>query len=253
MRDLLIKSGIEFDEDGYIKIPDWAKRVKIDIGLSENAPQSQRWLEKEKDLLIFGFEPNPKNIEKIRSRDSEWSVTLHPKFINERVFLIECALSDVQQMQLIDFYCTSEDPGCSSLLKPKEFEVGAVVQVQVWSLNHFLKFFPFHKIPYIEFIKTDCQGVDIDVVRGCSEYLDRIAIFTCEADDTRYINSKNTIEALDNIFSQHGFIRYKNFMKNLTKFIGPRLKYIDTEDPTYINQSLRKEIQRNRIRAFQEG
>lgn len=253
MKELLIRSGIEFDEDGYIKLPSWVKRVKIDVGLSENAPQSQRWIEQEKDLLVFGFEPNPGNLEKIRSRDSEWSVTLHPKFINQKIYLIECALSDVEDMQMTEFYCTSEDPGCSSLLKPKEFIVGDVVQVETWSLNHFLQYFPFHQIPYIEFIKTDCQGVDIDVVRGCSKYIDRVAIFTCEADDTRYYESKNTVEALEEYFHQNGFIRYKNYMKNLSKFIGGRLKYIRTEDPTFINQRLRKQIQKNKIRAFQEG
>jgi FkbM family methyltransferase len=253
MKELLLKSGIEFDEEGFIKIPEWVKRVKIDVGLSENAPQSQRWIEREKDLLVFGFEPNPMNLEKIKARNSEWSVTLHPKFIGQRIFLIECALSNVQEMEQMEFYCTSDDPGCSSLLKPKEFAVGGVVQVQTWSLNHFLSYFPFHKIPYIEFIKTDCQGVDIDVVKGCSKFLGRVAVFTCEADDTRYHKSKNTIDALDEIFIKNGFIRYKKFMKNLTKFIGPRLKYIETEDPTYINQRLRKQIQENKIRAFQEG
>jgi len=256
MRDLLLKSGIEFDESGFMKIPDWVKRIKIDIGLSDGAPQSANWFEQERhddDLLIFGFEPIPSNAQSIRTRNSEWSTTIHPKYINKKFFLIECALSDVAEMQLQNFYRTIPDSGCSSLLPPKEFEVAEVLTVQTWSLNHFFKFFPFHRIPYIEFIKTDCQGSDIDVVRGCSQFLNKVAIFTCEADDTRYHNSKNTLKALTEEFRRHGFFLYRNYMKFTSKVFGPRLKRVDTEDPTFINQALRKEIANNKIRAYQQG
>ena len=190
MKELLIRSGIAFDNDGFIKIPSWVKRVKIDVGLSDGAPQSAKWLEQEHDLLVFGFEPNHHNIANIKNRNSNWSVTINPNKIGHSFYLIECALSNVAQMELIPFYYTSNDPGCSSLLEPNEFLVGEVVNVETWSLNHFFKYFPFHQIPYVDFVKTDCQGVDIQVIEGCSNFLDKIAIFTCEADDTRYKGSK---------------------------------------------------------------
>ena len=55
MKEILLRSGIELDANGFIKIPTWVKRVKIDVGLSDGAPQSAKWLEDEKDLLVFGF------------------------------------------------------------------------------------------------------------------------------------------------------------------------------------------------------
>lgn len=254
MNDLLLRSGIELDQQGYIKIPSWVKRVKVDIGLSDGAPQSAKWLEQEPDdLLIFGFEPNHNNINSIRKRDSSWPVTIHPKHLGTRFHLIECALSDVTQKTITPFYYTANDPGCSSLLQPKEFPVAEVVNVETWSLNHFFRHFPFHQIPYIDFIKTDCQGADLQVLKGCSEFLDKVAIITCEADDTRYFESLNTLEALTELFTTHGFAEYKPYMKNLSKVFGPRLKYIKTEDPTFINRKLRKQIAMNKIRAFQEG
>lgn len=253
MKELLLKSGIEFDEAGFIKIPDWVKRVKIDIGLSDGAPQAAKWLEQEDDLMVFGFEPNSNNCLSIKKRDSLWSTTIHPKYINKKFFLIECALANVKEMKLSKFYNTSKDPGCSSLLEPKEFEVGEVSQVQTWSLNHFFEFFPFNLIPFIDFIKTDCQGSDIDVIRGCSQYMSKIAIFTCEADNTRYHNSLNTLEEIKKEFTKYNFVMYKNYMKNLSKIIGPRLKYIDTEDPTFINSKLRNDIAVNKIKAYQKG
>lgn len=253
MKELLIRSGIEFDSDGFIKIPSWVKRVKIDIGLSDGAPQAAKWLEQEQDLMVFGFEPNHHNTAAIKARSSDWSVTLNPNKIHHSFYLIECALSNVSQMEITPFYYTSNDPGCSSLLEPNEFPVGEVVNVETWSLNHFLRHFPFHQIPYIDFVKTDCQGVDIQVIEGCSQYLDKIAIFTCEADDTRYKGSNNTLTSIKNFFARYGFIQYLPYMKNLSKFFGPRLKYIHTEDPTFINTRLRKQIAENKIRAYQEG
>lgn len=253
MKDLLIRSGIQFDIDGYIQIPDWVKRVKIDVGLSDGAPQSAKWLDEEKDLMVFGFEPNHHNTAAIKTRSSDWAVTLNPNKLNTSFYLIECALSNVSELSLTPFYYTSNDPGCSSLLEPNEFPVGEIVNVQTWSLNHFLKYFPFHRIPYIDFVKTDCQGVDLHVIEGCSQFLDKIAIFTCEADDTRYKGSQNNLAAISKLFSEHEFFQYKKYMGTLSKFIGPRLKYIKTEDPTFINRRLRKAIANDKVRAFQEG
>ena len=50
--------------DKYVdfnKIPANIKRIKIDVGLSYCAPQTQLWLKQntENDLYVFGFESNP--------------------------------------------------------------------------------------------------------------------------------------------------------------------------------------------------
>jgi hypothetical protein len=54
-------------DDGQIKVPGWAKRIKLDIGLSVNAPNSEVWINKNDDLCVFGFEPNPYNISHIHN------------------------------------------------------------------------------------------------------------------------------------------------------------------------------------------
>jgi hypothetical protein len=41
-------------------------------------------------------------------------------------------------------------------------------------------------------------------------------------------------------------------MKVTSKIFGGRLKYIQTEDPTFINSRLRKEISKNKVRAYQQ-
>ena len=45
------------------------KRIKLDIGLSYNAPQSNNWLKHDDDVLVIGFEPNPECINSILSKN----------------------------------------------------------------------------------------------------------------------------------------------------------------------------------------
>ena len=87
MINLLKKSGIKFINN-KIKIPDWCKRIKIDIGLSENAPQTRVWLENQDDLLVFGFEPVKQNYHKILCGKSKFSNKLDPKYIGKKKHLL---------------------------------------------------------------------------------------------------------------------------------------------------------------------
>ena len=61
---IFVSPDIEF-KNHKIKLPKWCKRIKIDIGLSDNAPQTRIWLENQSDLIVFGFEPVKDNYKKI--------------------------------------------------------------------------------------------------------------------------------------------------------------------------------------------
>jgi hypothetical protein len=86
--------------DKYIdfqKIPLNKKRVKIDIGLSYNAPQSQVWFKNDNDdddLYIFGFEPNPYNVKSI----------LNKNIINLHQYVLENKYIDINHFCLIDSF-----------------------------------------------------------------------------------------------------------------------------------------------------
>ena len=55
------------------------KHVKIDIGLSEAAPQSQNWISFDDETYVFGFEPVTANVKRIYQGDSRWPVKLNPE------------------------------------------------------------------------------------------------------------------------------------------------------------------------------
>ena len=76
--------------DGKINIPKKLDRVLIDIGTSYNAPHCQVWTQETEDVCVFGFEPNPSNIQCIKA--GKWIKSNFVKIlasINPNYFLFD--------------------------------------------------------------------------------------------------------------------------------------------------------------------
>ena len=172
------------DDAGKIKIPKELDRVLLDIGTSYAAPHCQVWTKETNDVCVFAFEPNPFNIECIKSGrwlKSSWQnpLQLNPKQLGKQVFLIESALSDCDPTYL-NFYCSEEDPGTSSLYKPTYIRVEKNVDVPVIRLKDFFDVFPWEQISFIEHIKIDAQASDFNIVKGMGDYLKKVLYLTVE-------------------------------------------------------------------------
>lgn len=182
------------DENNRIKVPKKLDRVLLDIGTSYCAPHSHVWTKDTEDVCVFAFEPNPFNIECVKSGrwlNSSWQnpLQLNPTVIDKKVFLVECALSDGNPKSL-DFYCTKEDPGTSSLYKPTYLDVDEKVQVPVISLKHFFDLFPWETIPFIEHVKIDAQSSDFNIVKGMGDYINKVLYLTVECHTIDNNNNK---------------------------------------------------------------
>ncbi len=207
------------------------KRIKLDIGLSYSAPQSKIWLDHDKDLAVFGFEPNPENVnillsKNIRKKHPNHGEPVNSEYIDKRFFLIPVALGNVEHLEYLDFYCMLNDSGTSSLLKPISHSLGAIkeiVKVPVYSLKHFFDIFPWDKYDHIEYIKIDAQGYDLEILKGAGDYLkNRVVYITAEPESLSYENSyTNTIDNITN------YLETQNFIK---------INHPNTQDPTYINK-----------------
>ena len=80
------------------------------------------------------------------------------------------------------------------MFEPVSFKIKETVNVPLWSLKHFLVNFPFHIIPHIDYVKTDCQGSDLDILKGAGDFISKIAIITIETEDHQYKNTRiNTL------------------------------------------------------------
>jgi hypothetical protein len=191
--------------DLNFNIPKNINKARIDVGTSTHAPHSAMWLSKYSDMLVIGVEPNPFNYERIL--DGEFtvlggyqivsdtqSVRLNNEFVcnlsdSGNFFKpIEAAIDNVDEPCEKSFYCTSKiNTGCSSLHKPLDGAPGLngvttekQVDVTVISLKTIFDNFPWQQIPVIEFLKTDTQSNDLNVIKSCKEYLKRICFIHSE-------------------------------------------------------------------------
>ena len=152
-----------------ISIPPHCKRIKLDVGLSYHAPNMELWLEKDEHLFIIGFEPNVFNLRRIYS---DFHLTSHPpefrklphRYLDKEACIMPYALSD--KNDVMTFYCTKEDPGCSSLYEPKELSVELKTEVQCYRLDTIMESFPWDRYPYIDALKIDAEGAELSILEG---------------------------------------------------------------------------------------
>lgn len=236
------KCDLKF-QNGKIICPDVVKRIKLDIGLCYNAPHSQKWLSDEPDLLVFGFEPDISSVRAIVRGGSEKRHPNHGdrldiKYIKEKRFhVIPCALGAKPGLQ--KFYITANDHGCSSLYVPNQFPIKDVNTVPVYTLEAFFDVFPFDVYPYIEYMKIDAQGSDLDILKGAGSYLsERCVYVTVEPENKQYKNTDNSESSIDKYMISQNFVR--TYDQNTT-------------DPTYLNKKFSNVEICKKIKCYQQG
>lgn len=214
-------------------IPESCSHVKLDVGLSYSAPQSKIWLSREDaGLMVFGFEPNPECVAYITNKANKTSPPNHHnfmdyKYIEEGRFVIQqCALSSVSEPTTMKFYVSNNDCGTSSLFPNDEKHLGKikeVIDVPVYSLKMFFDGFPWDRFQYIDYVKIDAQGSDLNILKSAGSYLsDRVVYVTAEGDGKQYIGAHECSEA--NIIS---YMESQGFM---------RIHHPNTIDPTFVNK-----------------
>jgi FkbM family methyltransferase len=207
---------------------------KIDIGMSKEGIQPATWFRQEPNLFVYGFEPHPNNLKRLYACDCYVSDkrSLVPEMHN-RLEIIPMALANVSEKTTMDFHIPNLDDGCSSLLKAhpdnKMYNgVKDVIKVNVISLAMFFETFDFKKFPYIDYIKLDAQGLDLDIVKsGIETIKNRVVWLTMEPDGGYYDES-----AIDpqNRCIRENLIRYMND-NDFVLFNHP-----NTSDPTFYNR-----------------
>jgi FkbM family methyltransferase len=216
----------------FSKIPSCVNKIKIDVGLSYGAPQSQKWFEHDKEALyVFGFEPNTECLQilhagNIQNKHHSHGKSIENKYLFNNLCIIPVALSDVKSETSMLFYEMQNDCGTSSLHKPNEHILGSVKKittVPVFSLKHFFDIFDWDRFPYIEYIKIDAQGSDYNILLSAGEYLkERVVYITAEPECVQYENCEN-----NNINNMKHFLESQGFIE---------IRHPNTSDPTFINK-----------------
>jgi FkbM family methyltransferase len=220
--------------NNYI-IPENCTHCKIDIGLSYGANQSSNWLDREPNLMVFGFEPNPESVACIMNGNIVLRHPLHVSsglplnnkhIVDGRMHIFQVALSNNEKKEEMSFYVNSKDCGTSSLFKHDELYLGPIekeIKVSVLNLKMFFEKFPWERFQYIDYIKIDAKGSDLNILKGAGTYLtDKVVYVTAEPDGNQYFGANEC-----NINNITNYMLSQNFIK---------INHPNTVDPTFVNK-----------------
>ena len=192
--------------------------------------------------MVFGFEPNPDAFTTIKY--NRINLTNINKF-NGRLHIFKTALSNVEKEEELEFYSTIKDCGTSSLYKPIDdmardgqgFGYYNIIKVPVVSLKMFFDEFPWDRFEYIDYIKIDTQGSDLNILKGAGEYLkEKVVFVTSEPDGYQYIGAHEcNTDNITNYMMSQNFVRVNHPNTTDPTFINK--KYMLLKDKIYISQS----------------
>ncbi len=236
-----------------LNIPLTAKRLKMDVGLSYNAPYSELWLQLSNDVYVIGVEPNPYNRRCIQDSinlfpNNSNRLQLNPKFFS-RFTCMPYALDlfDSQETDAVclkPFYCTLDDPGCSSLYMPVAYTAKQeyVPCIQLCTL---MAKIPWDIFPYLEHLKIDAQGNDFRIIQSAGNYIEKILYITVECADERHqynCNKEGSGHCAATVKAYLEAYGFKITTTNLWQITGGQAKYQKKDyhdyNLTFINTKL---------------
>ncbi|GAB5353511.1 hypothetical protein AAMO2058_000042300 [Amorphochlora amoebiformis] len=185
---------------GKFKLSSKYKRVKIDIGLSWNGPNSDTWLTKFPDLMVIGVEPSVYNIMslfRLYYHKNNWTAPAESR----RNYIIPTAVDDGKE-RMETFYQGAGDGGTSSLneFKNGNFSTRFITNVPTIRLKKIIDSIPEDQFPLIEHIKSDTQGNDVKVLRSAGDTLQKRVVYYSaepgEFEKNQYKTSHNGTQLL---------------------------------------------------------
>jgi len=220
LKEFLLANEIPFDGN-FIRLPEYTKRINLDIGTSFYAPHSNVWLKRSDELFVFGFEPVKENIDKLKSGTKPgigFPEAIDHNVLNKKMFIIPCALGEHNKKTTL--YVTTNHSDCSSIYEPVDFQYYKSL-IPMYRLEEFLKLI---KHEFIDYIKIDTQGSDLEVVKGGGDELcNRVIYITLEPNNDQYIGTNNSEETINKYMESIGFIRINLELTNDPTFVNSRL------------------------------
>jgi len=202
--------------------------MRIDVGLSYNAPYLIKWVKTNKKNIVVGFEPHPLSFQNL-----EIKIKNFPKETRDRIFIFNCAISNIGAPTSQKFFSTGSpntdiDPGSSSLLKPIGLFNNSIVEtfnVNVISLDYFL-----NKVNYkvIEFIKIDTQGNDLAVIKSLKSHILKVYMIQAERDCTDYYDKAASGSELDEFMLHNNFKQIANTKNKMDSlYVNSLIRVLD--------------------------
>lgn len=263
------RMGVKVNVEGFLEIPDKVTRLKLDVGLSMSAPHAFEWLTNDPELFVIGFEPILENVEILLEKISKMSPNLN---IKDRFLIVPCALGKEQSLGEL---LITTDRGLASFLKPINFAVEETRPVCIERLDEFMELIPVGRFERVDYLKTDCQGFDFEVILGAKKTIANVAIITCEMDTKSYFGANENTSKIEKFLTAHAFTylnplsrksiafskvfgsvvtfsrRYQNRLTRIHETPRRNSPRVTVIDPTFINDKFRGLVEKGEISANQ--
>jgi FkbM family methyltransferase len=230
------------------------KKIRIDVGCAATAPNSALWILSDPDVEVLAFEPDLRNFKILNSGKStnqyldkprviknrniiSYKNKIIKKFKNKNFKLYNFAIDNViGKTNKIFYHVGKKNYGCSSLIKPITSKLGIKTdfkkKITVLPLSSLLKKINSN---YVEMLKTDTQGNDLNVLKSAKQYIHKIVFVQSEYwANQHYIGEKSKNEARREIIN---YMQKKNFYCYF---------YTDA-DIFFVNKKFKEVIKRNKV------
>tara|TARA_R110000824_G_scaffold360724_1_gene548495 strand:- start:252 stop:851 length:600 start_codon:yes stop_codon:yes gene_type:complete len=133
--------------------------------------------------------------------------------IGGKYILLGGAVDNVgKEIKYQNFYLTPKDYGTSSLRREvidnfPEKGGYSIERVPSYSLESILDHVDWDRFPFIECVKIDVEGKELDVLKSCGHYIDKVVYFRVEAfeqEDESLCTHGDDKKIID-FLEQHGF------------------------------------------------
>lgn len=251
-----------------INRPKTAKYVRIDVGLSNDASHSVECLLDRDDRLIIGIEPHLDNIKgPINGTAKSHSISLNDGYVrhgfnckyipnlSEKFLVINGAAGFSESPIWRKFFSAYPDKGNSSLYKiqsvkstgnitDREFDV---MEFPLSGLIDQLKMIGFE---FIETLKIDTEGHELEVLRGCGDNIRQILYCRVECfrgiyNNTRYSEQQAQPEHI--ILGSGGFHDSATAIIKYMESYNFQLVSSRPGDYVFLNRNLEKLLKEHEI------
>ena len=193
--------------DFFRQTPTGLRYLRIDVGLSDDASHSVETLLDYDDRMCIGIEPHPDNIAKlIKGCSKFYAISLSDNYVRKghllkpvkdirrRFLLVEGAAGSCKRPTKRKFYSAFPDRGNSSLYDIHSIEgtgniSDKVIEVTEFQLSDILAKVDYERFPFIESLKIDTEGHELEVLKGCGKYLKKILYCRVECFRGFYANT----------------------------------------------------------------
>jgi FkbM family methyltransferase len=177
---------------------DNAPIVVIDVGCRWGF--AEKFLHEVDEVQLYGFDPDQEECERLQAI-----------YKDKRVKLVPLGLA--KKSGNYTLYRTKE-PACSSMYPPDKFltenypslDCAKLINETVFKAESLNEWAHANKVQYVDYLKLDTQGSELDILQGSTELLESVRIIDLEVEFNPIYQGQPTFSEVDQFLAKKGFM-----------------------------------------------